>query len=257
MNFCKSLFLSVSFMLLGSAALATVPDNPPAPADDKKSLPEFTASQAEVLMVLDKSGSMYSLTEDTIGGFNSMIQKYRDLKLPVKVTTVLFNNRTQVLHNREPIENIKELTKKDYVAEGTTALLDAMGESLTNIDKIPELKNNKDIQVIVVIITDGMENASKEYKKDSIKKMVSDHQEKDGWKFVFLGANIDAVAEAGALGIDTKNAVKYRNSSSGVRSNYEAVVDFTMEAMASDEALGSAAGSWKKKVEKDDDDNSK
>ena len=256
MNFCKSLFLSVSFLLLGSAAMATVPENPPVPADDKKTVPEVTASRAEVLMVLDKSGSMYSLTGDTIGGFNSMIQKYRDLKLPVKVTTVLFNNKTQVLHNREPIENIRELTKKDYVAEGSTALLDAMGESLTNLSKIQELQNNKDIQVIVVIITDGMENASKEYRKDSIKKMVSEHQEKDGWKFVFLGANSDAVGEAGSLGIDTNNAVRYKNSASGVRSNYDAVVDFTMEAMAPAEAVGASAGSWKKKIEKDDDNDS-
>ena len=254
MNFCKSFLLSCGLFLAGGLALASVPEEPPVPADDKKPAQEITASQAEVLMVLDKSGSMHGLTSDTIGGFNSMIQKYRELKLPVKVTTVLFNNKTQFLHDRVPIEEVKELTNKDYVAEGTTALLDAMGESLTKMAKIPELKNNKDVQVIVVIITDGMENASREYKKSGIKQMVSEHQEKDGWKFVFLGANIDAVAEADSLGISKDNAVKYRNSASGVRSNYEAVVEFTQEAMApSEDGVVGSSGSWKKKIEKDED----
>jgi hypothetical protein len=139
-----------------------------------------------------------------------------------------------------PIEEVKELTNKDYVAEGTTALLDAMGESLTKMAKIPELKDNKDVQVIVVIITDGMENASREYKKAGIKQMVSEHQEKDGWKFVFLGANIDAAAEAGRMGIRADRATQYVSDDIGTHIAYEAMAN----AQVSRRTTGSVAASW-------------
>ncbi len=209
---------------------------------------KITASRAELLMIIDKSGSMYSLRDDTIGGFNSMIAKFKEQKVPISVTSVFFNKDSSKVHDHLEIDKVKELTAADYSPQGTTALLDAMGSSITNLASLPGLADNKDVQVIVVIITDGMENSSEEYSKDNIKKMIQDYQEK-GWKFVFLGANIDAVAEAESLGIDGKNAVKYKNSAQGVRSNYEAVVDFANEAMAPQEA---SEGSWKDKIEKDE-----
>ena len=154
------------------------------PADGTDHEIAATAERAEVLMVLDKSGSMYGLTGDTIGGFNSMIQKYREQKLPVRVTTVLFNNKSDILHDRQDIATVKELTDKDYVASGTTALLDALGESLTRLSNLPDVKDSKDTQVVVVIITDGQENSSTEYKKATVKDMISDLQKK-GWKVMF------------------------------------------------------------------------
>lgn len=235
-------------LLANSVFAAAEPENTAAEGDNGISA---TAQRAEVLMVLDRSGSMYPLTGDTIGGFNSMIKKYREQKLPVRVTTVLFNNKSSILHDRQDISTVSELTDKDYVASGTTALLDALGESLTRLANIPDVKEARDTQVVVVIITDGRENSSTEYQKSTVKNMISDLQNK-GWKFMFLGANIDAVSEAGSLGIDTKNAVKYKNTGSAVRSNYDAVVNFTMEAVESSGSDGVMKGNWKNSVEADD-----
>ncbi len=243
------LALGLGMGLCGAFAFADVAPAPAPEGNDGK-VEKITASRAEVLMVLDKSGSMYDMTNDTIGGFNSMIQKYRDMKLPVRVTTVLFNDKSKVLHDRQDINTIRELTGDDYTASGTTALLDALGQSITRLSEVPDVKEGKDTQVVVVIITDGQENSSKEYKKSTVKNIIEDMQKK-GWKFMFLGANIDAVSEAGSLGIDTNNAVKYRNTGSAVRSNYDAVVNFTVEAMEAP-ASGSMKGNWKDSVEKDD-----
>ena len=203
------LALGLGMGLCGASAFADVAPAPAPEGNDGK-VEKITASRAEVLMVLDKSGSMYDMTNDTIGGFNSMIQKYRDMKLPVRVTTVLFNDKSKVLHDRQDINTVRELTGDDYTASGSTALLDALGQSITRLSEVPDVKEGKDTQVVVVIITDGQENSSKEYKKSTVKNIIEDMQKK-GWKFMFLGANIDAVSEAGSLGIDTNNAVKYRN----------------------------------------------
>lgn len=205
-------------------------------------------SNIELVMILDKSGSMYSMTTDTIGGYNTMILKQKENKIPAKVTTVLFNHNVSILYDQKALDEVPEMTTKDYETSGTTALLDAIGETLVKVDKFDDIEK-EGTQVIVVIITDGMENSSKEYKKDIIKAMISERQDKKGWKFVFLGANIDAVSEAGSLGINTDNAVKYSNDAQGVRANYEAVAEFTKE-VASDDC--EAESSWKDKVKKDE-----
>ena len=198
----------------------------------------------DLVLILDKSGSMYRFTDDTIGGYNSMIAKEKDLDVDTKVTTVLFNQESSVVTNRESIGSIAEMTNKDYHTGGSTALLDAVGNTISKVEEMPDIDAN-DHKVIVVIITDGLENASHEYDRSTVKYMIT-RKQKDGWDFVFLGANMDAVAEAGSLGIDTRNAVKYRNTKKGVQQNYEAVALYTA-AIAS----GARSEAWKDAVEQD------
>mgnify|MGYP000987749382 CR=1 FL=1 len=201
----------------------------------------------ELVLILDKSGSMHGLEKDTIGGFNSMIEKQRKLDVDVNVTTVLFNDETDVLYERRNIWNVKPLTDREYETGGTTALLDAVGSTILRMERTGAAAR-KGTKVIFVIITDGMENASVEFTKPKVKEMISDKQEKEGWDFIYLGANIDAVEEADAIGVQKSNAVTYRNTKSGVRANYDAVSAYVAET-AED---GSAArGEWKERVERD------
>lgn len=179
----------------------------------------------DLVLVLDKSGSMYGLESDTIGGYNSMIAQEKELKVDTKVTTVLFNENATTLYNRKSINKIPKLTDKEYRVGGSTALLDAVGNTINKVADTPDI-DAKDHKVIFVIITDGLENSSHEYTKAQIKKMISEKQEK-GWDFIFLGANIDAVAEADSLGIDTNHAIKYRQTSTGVQSNYDAIAAYS------------------------------
>ncbi len=230
---------------------AEAPEGQGTGCTEKPDATKITAAKAEILMIIDKSGSMYSLTDDTIGGFNSMIKKFQDQKINGRVTTVFFNDKVITIHDRQDLSTIKPISRNEYTAEGTTSLLDAMGISVSKLAACPDIKDAKDTQVVAVVITDGMENSSKEYKKAMVKQMVEDRQ-KDGWRFIFLGANIDAASEAESLGIGRSNAVKYRNTSSGVRSNYEAVVDFTGAAMEAAETAAPMSEDWKKKVEKDE-----
>ena len=185
---------------------------------------------------------MYRFTDDTIGGYNSMIAKEKDLDVDTKVTTVLFNQDTSVVTDREAIGSIAEMTNKEYHTGGSTALLDAVGNTISKVETMPDI-NAKDHKVIVVIITDGLENASHEYDRSTVKYMIT-RKQKDGWDFVFLGANMDAVTEAGSLGIDTRNAIKYRNTGSGVQKNYEAVALYAEAA-----AAGVHSDAWKTAVE--------
>lgn len=203
----------------------------------------------ELVLVLDKSGSMHGLEADTIGGFNSMIDQQKNNNLKGKVTTVLFNNEYNVLYSQSNLETVTPMTDKDYITGGTTALLDAVGNTLIKVENYDTVKN-KESQVVFVVITDGLENASTEFSTQKIKNIISEKQEKDGWKFVFLGANIDAVSAADSIGIDKNNAIKYKNSSSGVRKNFDAVAEFSREA--AEESVGSSPSSnWKELVEED------
>ena len=205
-------------------------------------------ARVELVMVLDKSGSMSGLESDTIGGFNSMIEKEKKLDAKVNVTTVLFNDKIDTIYNREDIRRIKPLTDKEYEVGGTTALLDAVGSTILKVARTEGI-SDKGTKVVFVIITDGMENASEEFTQAKVKEMISDKQEKAGWDFIYLGANIDAAKEADNIGVSRKNAVTYRNTGRGVRGNFDAVSAYVAEAVADPSA---ESGSWKDHVEKDE-----
>ena len=202
----------------------------------------------ELVLVLDKSGSMQGLESDTIGGFNSMIEKQKALSTPVDVTAVLFNDTTDVLYTHKNIRLVRPLTDKEYEVGGTTALLDAVGNTILKVEREPSVKS-RGTKVVFVIITDGLENASAEFSKTKVKQMISDKQEKAGWDFIYLGANIDAVEEADAIGVKKSNAVTYKNTRKGVRANYDAVSAFVAETAERGDA--NTSGEWRSYVEED------
>lgn len=177
----------------------------------------------ELVFILDRSGSMGGLESDTIGGFNGMLGKQKKEEGEANVTTVLFDDQIEIVHDRFPIEVVKPLTDDDYFVRGSTALLDAVGSTVKKVENIqkrlPEEMRAENI--IFVITTDGQENASQEYSASMVKKMIETNQEK-GWQFLFLGANMDAVEEADKIGIRKTHAVSYRPTPKGVRLNYEA-----------------------------------
>lgn len=176
----------------------------------------------EVVFILDKSGSMSGLEADTIGGFNSMIQKQKKEEGEAYISVVLFNDGSEVVYDRVSLDKIKPMTDDDYYVGGCTALLDAVGGAIHHIGNIHKYAREEDVpeKTIFIITTDGMENSSHEYNYAKVKKMVERQEEKYGWKFIFLGANIDAAKEAGKFGIKTNRAVNYECSSEGTRNNY-------------------------------------
>lgn len=234
----KIFLLALSTLFCCSMALAADTD---AKAPDR--LPS-TIKHLDLVLVLDKSGSMYGLEKDTIGGYNSMLDKEKDLDVDTKVTTVLFNNNVDVVTDRADLNSVAKMTDKDYRVGGTTALLDAVGNTITKVSGTPGI-TDKDHKVVFVIITDGQENASKEYSKATIQKMISD-KKAQGWDFVFLGTNIDAASEAKEIGIDADHAVKYRNTSAGVQQNFTAIAAYAKAAVAQKDD-----DSWKKNILKD------
>lgn len=199
----------------------------------------------DLVMILDKSGSMHGMESDTIGGFNAMLDKQRKLDVKTDVTTVMFNNTQDYLHERKPLNEIKNITPEDYSPQGTTALLDTVGMT---IDKVASYYavNDKKNKVIFAIITDGKENASKEYSRQNVKRLIEDKKEA-GWEFIFLGANIDAFSEAGSIGIKADRVVQYKATAKGVRSNFDAVSAFAAESIANEEV----SEDWKKAAEQD------
>lgn len=179
----------------------------------------------EMVFILDRSGSMMSLTNDTIGGFNSMIENQKKEEGEAFVTTVLFDDQYELLHDHVDIKEVQPITNNEYYARGTTALLDAVGKTINSIGNrlsaTPE--DERPDKVIFVITTDGMENASREFAKSTIKDMIGHQQDKYSWTFMFLGANMDAVGEAASLGINTDFARTYTADTWGTQSVYSSV----------------------------------
>lgn len=203
----------------------------------------------ELVFLLDRSGSMQGLEGDTIGGFNSMLEKQKKEPGKAVVSTVLFDDRLTVLHDRVAVEKVRPITEKDYCVRGCTALLDAIGETVRHIGNIHKYARSEDVpqHTLFVITTDGMENASRRYSATQIRKMIRRQQETYGWEFLFLGANIDAVETAGELGIGPDRAVNYHCDSAGTRLNYE-VVSQAVAAVRCSAPLGEH---WKDAIEVD------
>lgn len=179
----------------------------------------------EIVYILDRSGSMSGLEEDTIGGFNSMIDKQKKTNEKAFVSTILFDNETTVLHDRVPINKIGKMTNKQYYTRGSTALLDAIGGSINHIGNIHKYARKEDVpsKTIFVITTDGMENASRNYSYETIHGMIKRQKEKYGWEFIFIGANIDSEKEAGRFGIGKERAVNYMHDKVGTANLYTSV----------------------------------
>ncbi|MFP5115295.1 vWA domain-containing protein [Bacillaceae bacterium C204] len=203
----------------------------------------------ELVFILDKSGSMAGLEADTIGGFNAMLKKQQKAEGEAFVTTALFDHRYELLHDRINVRGISSMTDKEYEVGGTTALLDAIGftiQKMINVQKRTSEAERAE-KVLFVITTDGMENASREFTTNKIKKMVQLQKEKFGWEFIFLGANIDALSTASQFGIDEDFAVEYHADQKGTQLNYEAVNE-VVSNLRSGKKLDR---SWKEGIEKD------
>ncbi len=203
----------------------------------------------ELVFILDRSGSMGGLEADTIGGFNSMIEKQQKEEGEAVVTTVLFDNKIETIHDRADLKTINRMTDKEYFVRGMTALLDAVGSTIQRISHVHKVIGEDNIpeHTVFVITTDGLENASKKYGAESVKKMIEEKQEKDHWEFLFLGANIDAIKTAGHLGIHANRAANYHSDSVGTQLNYEVMSD-TIGAFRRHEAVGDE---WKKRIDDD------
>ena len=179
----------------------------------------------EMVFILDRSGSMAGMEQDTIGGFNSMIERQRKLDGTAYVSTVLFSNYSKVLHDRVDIAKIEPLNENQYIVGGSTALLDAIGGAIHHIGNVHKYARPEDVpeHTIFIITTDGMENASQMYGSEKVKQMIKRQEEKYGWEFVFVAANIDAVETAENLGIRRERAANYNQTKEGTQSVYEAV----------------------------------
>ncbi|MCH5314372.1 MAG: VWA domain-containing protein [Eubacterium sp.] len=203
----------------------------------------------ELVFILDRSGSMAGLESDTIGGFNSLIEKQKKQEGKCYVSTVLFNHEMLVLHDRVDLRNIEPLTDNDYQVRGCTALIDAIGSSIHHIANIHKYARSEDVpqNTMFVIMTDGMENASRKYSSQRVKEMIEHEKEKYGWEFLFIGANIDAVETASNFGIGADRAVSYHADSQGTSVVYDTVAD-TVCCMR---ACASIADDWSDRINED------
>lgn len=201
----------------------------------------------ELVFILDCSGSMGGLEEETISGYNNLLHQQRSKSGQVFVTTVFFNHEIKVVHSRIPIQEICPITREDYITGGCTALLDAVGGTISKVDSLQKAGGPKGqtSRVLIAIITDGYENSSQDFTYDQVKKLIQRQKTERDWQFIFLGANIDAVAEGERFGIDMDHSVKFMNDSEGVRRNFEAVSSLCMNIIE-DCKLQS---DWKKEIE--------
>ena len=210
----------------------------------------------EIVFILDRSGSMSGLESDTIGGFNSMIAKQQKEEGEAIVSTVLFDDETDVIHDRVAIGEVKKLTEEDYYVRGCTALLDAVGGAIHHIGNVHKYAREEDrpAKTLFVITTDGLENASRHYSFKDVKKLIKRQQEKYNWEFLFLGANIDAIEVAGNMGISRDRAANYNCDEVGTALNYqvlEAAVTRVRKCKAADMAMTFAGGAWKADIDRD------
>ena len=203
----------------------------------------------ELVFIIDQSGSMSGLEKDTIGGFNSMLKKQRNNEGVCHISTIFFADESKVIHNRKNIESVEPLTDNDYCPGGCTALLDALGDAMKHTAKVQEMlaEDERADKVMFVIITDGQENASRRYTANEIKRTISIEQEKYGWEFIFLGANIDAVGTAESYGIRSENATNFVCDEAGVDLNFCALSE-TIDAVRK---VGSIPKGWNRNIEKD------
>ena len=203
----------------------------------------------ELVFILDRSGSMGGLESDTIGGFNSLLEKQKKEEGRAYVSPVLFDHETEVLHDRVPIEKVPERTDKDYTVRGCTALLDAIGSAIHHIGNVHKYARPEDVpeHTMFVIITDGMENASKRYSGREIKRKIEKEKSKYGWEFLFIGANIDAIATARNFGISEDRAVNYKADRQGTGVVYESVC----EAVSNVRNGQCLAPSWSQSIQND------
>lgn len=204
----------------------------------------------ELVFILDRSGSMAGLEDDTIGGFNAMLEKQKQEPGEALVSTVLFDNESCVIHDRVDIQKVSPLTRKEYYVRGCTALLDAVGGAIHHIGNVHKYAREEDRpeKTLFVITTDGMENASRKYTYDRLKTMIERQKEQYGWEFIFLGANIDAAKEAARFGIHADHAANYHADSKGTNVIYETVNDAVCSVRRCSAPL--AAG-WKKRIDED------
>lgn len=203
----------------------------------------------ELVFILDKSGSMHGLEADTIGGFNSLIEKQKKEDGKALVTTFLFDDKIEMIHDRVDLEYIRDMNDTQYVTGGTTALLDAVGGAVSHISKIHKYIRPEDVpaKTLFIITTDGIENASRHYTYDKVKKLIEHQKEKHGWEFIFLGANIDAAETAVSMGISRDMAADYISDPAGTALNYDVLSQVTSAVRA---GVG-IAPQWKKIIEND------
>ena len=201
----------------------------------------------ELVFILDRSGSMRGLESDTVGGFNSMIEKQKKEEGEVLVSTVLFDHECEVIHDRIPLSRIPHLTEEEYFTRGCTGLLDAVGGAIHHIGNVHKYARKEDVpeKTMFIITTDGYENASKRYDYETVRKMIERQKEKYGWEFLFLGANIDAAAEAKRFGIAPDRAVNYKCDERGTALSYEVI----SEALCNVRACGCVSADWKKRID--------
>ena len=205
--------------------------------------------KTELVFILDRSGSMSGLEADTIGGFNSMLAKQKKEDGEVLVSTVLFDDSSTVIHDRVALDKVSPLTDKDYYVRGCTALLDAVGGAIHHIGNIHKYARKEDVpdKTLFIITTDGYENSSRHYDYARVRHMIERQKEKYGWEFLFLGANIDAAAEARRFGIDADRAVNYRADSKGTALNYEVLC----ETVSCVRAGTDIDANWKSRIAED------
>ena len=201
----------------------------------------------ELIFILDRSGSMSGLEADTIGGYNSLMEKQKNEQGEATITTVLFDDRYEMIHDHADIRKVKPIDNKTYYARGSTALLDAIGKTINHVGNRHKFAPDHEVpgRTMVVIITDGYENASREFSLDKVKNMIEHQKEVYSWEFLFLGANIDAVETARQFGINTDRAATYCADSIGTKTNFEAVSE-TVSCMRSCQSI---SPDWKKEIE--------